>query len=478
MARAQDREAIIEQMNSNTKMYREVTFDTGASTVLFSDNPVGHLVEDNENLYNNSSGILPTAISILADELFSHGIAFFKNGAFLKPTAQTKSIFDAYWELLPTKILKFWMLHGVIVFYIYISPEGVSVPDVPAYSQITLTRGHDQKTGTFTQTAVWNNKQIKSILYVSSVGLTSYNDHNGGAPVDAVKELLLAYDILMRSKIVATHKAARPRIPLEILSKERSSIAGDDGVMPVQTQEELAFRYDDIVATNVINANMIHQEGMNAQRRNYARDFHCVVNPAARTRVDIDEPLEQTYIRIPQPFTIGQYTHPLALTDIPDMLRGLVERIYEVLGVRHKAHRKTNVRVAGDDDMEVSRNAYRNNIRTIARRFTPILTSIFNLCYSHVSIQIADAKTTYGEQRKTKLSEQLTSDSMFNADSDEQAIRVMLVSHAISDLKQAEKLYQQGFISSEVLHDNHPQLLNNIRDNTNIKPDINETIDE
>ena len=415
----------------------------------------------NEDLFDNSD-ILLTIHSTLANALFSQGFAFKRGNKFMRPTGQFKSVIRYYWRSILNKSLRFLMCNGFLVWFTYKTPEGVLVPDIPERNKLQIDWEYDTKTGVDTVIPSWNDADIKSRLYVIVNGLSTGSDcRKGRSMVDKVKGLLRIHNLLFDAKVIATHIGSRPPEVAEPSGASRKIVSKLDDMPPAGSTSQFAMTNDDALNYDAVMYNNLNSEA-NEAMNNHKSTSNVVIAPHLRLQMELDQPPEARFLRIPGEMKHANWNAPMPLADIPELLRNIRAQIFMLCGVPHNIQPRSTTRVAHDKETEVSQDIFNNTLRAIGEDFSTILTSMFRVLYAQDDIQISDIKRTASEQNKRVLrnGEELDVEDLFMDDNEtDTAMEMILVEHALEDKEAAEQLYEQGLISSQTLYQRHRQLL-------------------
>lgn len=155
---------------------------------------------------------LTSVIHLLSSKLFSHGLAFSSNGKSIFPDAAFQYIVDKYWDAFLYKSLPFIIAHGYLVWFIYRTKEGVTVPAIPDFGQITVRMQYDDVVGITETEAVWRDEAPgRPELFVFNSALPfAITKESRMAPVDKIKPLLRLIYMQDEAHTVASHMNARP----------------------------------------------------------------------------------------------------------------------------------------------------------------------------------------------------------------------------------------------------------------------------
>ncbi len=437
---------------------------------------------------------LMTHVYETGDSIMAKGVYFITDdGIICEPTDDFKSFCDNYLYTAMRRGFIWFMCFGYAVWF-KTYRHGREVVFVPDPCQVIVDHLYDKKTQAPLVTLEWKEEDVDSQLYYFAGNPFATTREFQCSPMDAVGPLIDQLEQMKQARILMMNNIARPQAAVQ--ENIRRTVGTDinaDAPNELNTASRLMLQHAEIEGGDDQMLNRVNQmRRRNAEAVSELADTVGVesIPPYMRTQRALEEPISNRFVSILPGMQAVNINTPVHDLDYNTNYQFIIAMLDRIMGVKPAAPPTGT----GDSKTQPPGGGGKPD-GDIAYKWRQLLgdfaTSIVRTLYNPDSFRLFDPRQTWDEEKKlnderkkmdigdlfkddikdaqdgiktnkrTRLedddddSEAVSLGDMIKRD--KMGVRVVLVSHMLSDRDMASKLMQQGGMSKDNYETMYPK---------------------
>lgn len=395
--------------------------------------------KENDEILKNDPVVGKIFLRLLSI-LFADGISFRIDGDWKVPKDNMRSIIQAHWKPFLSKMLRFVMCNGFLVWFISHSESGVMYPDVPDLSQINLIPSI-KKNGSFFHEAAWALESNKSRLYVlDRKNVFGLSNEFQFSMINLVKPLLSMLYKRDQANILMANRAGNPPCIYQNISRRGYGGQMSDISKPYMSNG--INNTTDSMNMAVVDAQFVDEANYMrvADMQDYldTKPFNqgkAIMGPVERLNLALHSRFESNLVLVP--YDLEYVAPPNASNDLDyvNTRNKLVNEIKSIAGFK-------------ENEDELTEEMF----TLYANMFSDYLADIFNVIHNQESIRISDTKQTYQEENRRLIKDEIDMKEVMKdmkKSNSEPNVEIFLTSHVKKDIRLAKSQLDQNFMSEE-----------------------------